>query len=217
MTWAFDQDVPPALKVILLALGDWADGDGVAFPGQKSLSKKTSIPERTLRRHLAELEEMGLITRRRRTSPGGQRTSDEYQLLSPTGQNGRLPTGQNEGANRPTVAATGNRQIEPSVTTTARARQMPSDLRWTNAHSMKALARGVDVEVEFAKFTDYHLARASKFVDWDRAFHTWLNNARPEPGFGRQRTGNSPTPRTPTDRMNAVLAIQDPREMGTLE
>jgi len=217
MTWAFEQDVPPALKVILLALGDWADGDGVAFPGQKSLSKKTSIPERTLRRHLDELEERGLIARRRRTAPSGQRTSDEYKLAPPTGQNGRLPTGQNEGDNRPTVAATGNHQIEPSVTTTARARQLPPDLEWNNAHSVKALARHVDVDVEFEKFKDYHLARGTKFVDWDRAFHTWLNNARPEPASGRVYGNVVAGPRTPTDRMQNILAIQDPREMGMIE
>lgn len=65
-------------------------------------------------------------------------------------------------------------------------RQMPSDLSWNNAHSVKASAKGVDVDVEFAKFVDYHLARGSKFVDWDRAFHTWLNNARPEVARGSQ-------------------------------
>jgi len=218
MNWAFEQDVPPPLKVILLALADWADGEGVAFPGQKSLAAKTSIPERTLRRHLSELEEMGYLARRRRTSAGGQRTSDEYKLLTPTGQNGRLPTGQNQGANRPTVAGTENHQIEPPVTTTARTRatQMPSDLTWNNGHSLKAMARGVDVEVEFEKFKDYHLAHASKFADWDRAFHTWLNNARPEGGRGGGQFARpgGPPPFTPTDRMNSVLAIQDPNQMG---
>lgn len=220
MNWAFEQDLQPPLKVILLALADWADGDGIAFPGQKSLSAKTSIPERSLRRHIAELEELGYIARRRRTTAGGQRTSDEYKLLSPTGQSGRLPTGHIEGANRPTVAGTENHQIEPPVTTTARTRQtqMPDDLGWNNAHALKAMARGVDVDVEFAKFVDYHLARASKYADWDRAFHTWLNNARPEPGAGpqRQRPGGAP-PRTPSDRMNAVLAIQEPNGQGMIE
>ena len=95
---------------------------------------------------------------------------------------------------------------------------MPVGLAWNNGHALKAMARHVDVEVEFAKFVDYHLSRASKFADWDRAFHTWLNNARPEPGAGpqRQRPGNTP-PRTPTDRMNAVLNIQNPNEQGMIE
>jgi hypothetical protein len=217
MNWAFEQDLQPPLKVILLALADWADGDGIAFPGQKSLSEKTSIPERSLRRHLAELEELGYIARRRRTTAGGQRTSDEYKLLSPTGQIGRLPTGQIEGANRPTVAGTENHQIEPPVTTTGRTRQtqFPPGFAPDNSHCLKAMARAVDVDAEFLKFMDYHLARASKFADWGRAFHTWLNNARPEPGTGVKRR-NLDRP-SPTERMNNVLAIKDPNEQGMIE
>lgn len=96
--------------------------------------------------------------------------------------------------------------------------QWPPGFAPNNAHCLKAVARGVDVDEEFRKFMDYHLARASKFADWDRAFHTWLNNARPiPPAGGRVYGGNSPAPRTPTDRMNDVLAIQDPRELGMLE
>lgn len=94
--------------------------------------------------------------------------------------------------------------------------QMPDDMTWNNGHSLKAMARGVDVQVEFDKFTDYHLARASKFVRWDKAFDTWLNNARPDPGSGRQRPGSVP-PRTPTDRMQSILAIQEPTPMGQIE
>lgn len=89
---------------------------------------------------------------------------------------------------------------------------MPADMTWTNAHSLKATGKGLDIVEEFAKFQDHHLAKGSKFVDWDRALHTWLNNARPAP---RQHTG-TPARKTPTDRMNDVLAIQDPREQGQL-
>lgn len=213
MSWAFDQQLTPEQKIVLLALADYADGDGVCFPGQKNLARKTSIPERTLRRRIQELEELKLIIRRRRHHGDGYRTSDEYRLL-PAGVAG-WPTGQEEAPQRPTVAGTEEPSVEPSVTATARARQLPSDLTWTNAHSLKAHAKGVDVEAEFEKFKDYHLARASKFVDWDRAFHTWLNNARPDP-VARQRT-DAPARRTPTDRMNDVLAIQDPREQRQID
>lgn len=191
MTWAFEQDLPPDLKIVLLALADYANGDGVCFPGQQSLAKKCSIAERTLRDKLTRLEELGLVARRRRQDSDGYRTSDEYRLLpaNPAGRDVR-PTGKSEGAYRQTVAGT-EEPSEPSVTTQGRARQMPAGLAWNNAHSLKATAKGVDVEVEFQKFTDYHLAKGSKFVDWDRAFHTWLNNARPEPGFG-QHAGTGP-------------------------
>jgi hypothetical protein len=105
------------------------------------------------------------------------------------------------------------------TTTTSRAprkTRMPDDLTWNTAHSVKAMARHVDVEVEFEKFQNHHLAVGNTFADWDRAFHNWLDRARPEPGPGRVAT-HRPGPRTPTDRMQEILAIRDPREMGMIE
>lgn len=192
INWAFEQEVPPPLKVILLALADWADGDGVAYPGQKSLAAKTSIAERSLRRHLQDLESMGLIERRRRALDNGNRTSDEYRLIALPAKMAAGQPAKSGGDNRPTVAATGEPSVEPSVTT-KRATQFPQGFTWNNAHSLKATARHVDVEVEFQKFTDWHLAKGSKFVDWDRAFHTWLNNARPEPGMSQRAVTPRPS------------------------
>jgi hypothetical protein len=34
----------------------------------------------------------------------------------------------------------------------------------------------LDVEEEFEKFRDYHLAKGSKFKDWEAAFRTWVRN-----------------------------------------
>lgn len=214
LTWAFDQELKPDLKIVLLALADYADGDGVCWPGQKSIAAKAGMSERTVREKLSALEELGYIARRRRQNSEGYRSTDEYKLLPAAPA--AWPTGEGAGPHRQTVAGT-EEPSEPSATnkqSAPRQTQLPADLTWTNAHSVKALKRGVDVEDQFEKFKDYHLARASKFADWDRAFHTWLNNARPEPGGGvaRQRPGSPP--RTPTDRMAAVMALTDPTEMG---
>lgn len=219
MTWVFDLELPPTPKLVLLVLADHADDNGFCFPSTATISRRASISERTLTRVLTELEEGGFISRSRRHLENGNRTSDGYLLRPDQTPIWRVDQPPNQEDQPPTVASTGEPPVEPPVTTTARARQMPSDLGWTNAHSLKAMARGVDVEVEFAKFTDYHLSRASKFVDWDRAFHSWLNNARPDPGLGpkgKLRPGPH-APITPTDRMNAVMAIQDPNRMGMIE
>ncbi len=136
INWAFKQDLAPAMKVILLALADYADGDGFAYPGQQSLSEKTSIPERSLRRHLAKLEELGLITRERRKRDDGLRTSDGYWLQMSPAKMAANVTGQNEGGYRPTVAGTYRNEppVEPPVVIT-RARSgtdvVPSAAAWT--------------------------------------------------------------------------------------
>jgi len=218
MTWVFDQELPPTPKLVLLVLADHADDKGFCFPGVDTIARRASVSERTLTRVLASLEENGYIARSRRHLSNGNRTSDGYLLTPDKATEWRVDQPPSETDQPPTVAATEEPPVEPPVNTTRRARQLPSDLEWNTAHSVKAMARHVDVEVEFEKFKDYHLARATKFVDWDRAFHTWLNNARPEPGSGSGRaTTRGPGPRTPTDRMQEIMAIRDPREMGMIE
>jgi len=66
MLWAL-QDAPvddPTKVVILVALGDRAASDGTAaFPAQTEIAHRARCSDRTVRRHLRELEEMGLIFR----------------------------------------------------------------------------------------------------------------------------------------------------------
>jgi len=114
ITWAFDQDLPPVKKFILVALADWADGDGVAFPGQLSLASKTGISERTLRTHLKELEEAGFLTRAKRYTEGGKRTSDEYRLSLLPANIAGSSTGNLRRDYRQTVAGTEAIRKEPS-------------------------------------------------------------------------------------------------------
>lgn len=208
MTWVFDLELPPTPKLVLLVLADHADDRGFCFPSTATISRRASVSERTLTRVLAKLVELGYVTRSRRHLDNGNRTSDGYVLTPDQATEWRVDKETSEPDQTPTVADTGEPPVEPPVTLSKRARQMPLGFTWNNAHSLKASAKGVDVEVEFAKFQDYHLARGSTFVDWDRAFHTWLNNARPEPGFGSQRTdtGNPRPPRPSRDQeIQAVL------------
>jgi hypothetical protein len=94
-SWAYKQDLDqPGAKFVLVALADSANADGYAFPGQKRLGSMTSMGERTVRRHLAFLEERGYIRRVERRRNDGSRTSDAYFLprLDSTGQIGRWDT-----------------------------------------------------------------------------------------------------------------------------
>ncbi len=82
MTWAFELELEPNLKLVLLALADRSDDDGQSYYGQTTIAKKCSMGERTVRRHLATLEEMRLLTRTARMRPDGRgRTSDLYTLV----------------------------------------------------------------------------------------------------------------------------------------
>lgn len=61
-----------------------------------------------------------------------------------------------------------------------RARQLPANWKPIDSHITKAFERGVNIDHEVEQFRSYHEARATTFVDWDKAFHNWLGKAFPD-------------------------------------
>jgi len=90
-TWAWEQDVDGTALLLLLAIADRADDDGVIWQSQKTLAAKTRTSERTVRRTLAALEERGLLERLRRNRKNGSRTSDYIVLNLPEDLAGGTP------------------------------------------------------------------------------------------------------------------------------
>lgn len=81
LNWAFAAEVTPSgAKFVLVALADHADADGHCYPGQEVLAAKTGQSARSVRAHLAALEEAGWIARTKRRKAGKQ-TSDAYNLV----------------------------------------------------------------------------------------------------------------------------------------
>lgn len=79
--WAWDVDLKgdPMVKFVLVALADQADDYGYCWPSQETIAKKVCQGERTVRRHIATLRDLGLLTVIRRSSTRGRR-SNGYQL-----------------------------------------------------------------------------------------------------------------------------------------
>jgi len=81
LNWAFKASIPTGPKFVLVALADHAGVDGdtgrmETTAGQQTLAEETSMSVRSVARHLAWLEEQGLISREQRRRPDGYRTSD---------------------------------------------------------------------------------------------------------------------------------------------
>lgn len=57
-------------------------------------------------------------------------------------------------------------------------RWMPSDATVEWAKGEKIGATPDQIADQFEAFRDYHLSKGSKFVDWDKAFQTWMRNAK---------------------------------------
>lgn len=77
---AYYMPLPPAEKMLLLALADHCNDDGVgAWPGNERLATKTSYSVRNVQRILGRLESAGLIARVAHAS-GGRGFAVEWAL-----------------------------------------------------------------------------------------------------------------------------------------
>lgn len=105
LTWAWRQ--MPALtstpmKLVLVALADRADDDGELYPKLAWVATKVQMDRRNVRKYIAALEELGLLTReeRRRVDADGRQTSNLLRLtleregdsaLAPRAESGAPP------------------------------------------------------------------------------------------------------------------------------
>lgn len=75
MQWAFNQDIKPSsVKFVLVALGDNAQHDGMAWPSIAALSEKTGQDRKTVISALDRLEAAGYLT------DSGKRTGTTGQI-----------------------------------------------------------------------------------------------------------------------------------------
>jgi len=126
MNWAWEVDLPPALKLVLLKLADRANDDGECWPGQASVAKACGIGARTLVRHIATLEQMGLIKTEKRYGQDGKRSTNIY-LLSLSANLAHGLSAKSCTNHVPTVALTLNEEptIEPTDATSKLAAPAP--------------------------------------------------------------------------------------------
>lgn len=81
ITWAIGQEISvPAQKLLLICLANYADKEGVCWPGQKALAEDTCMTDRSVRTHIKALEAAGYLTREERRRQDKTRTSDKYCL-----------------------------------------------------------------------------------------------------------------------------------------
>lgn len=104
MTWAAKvRTGNPVLKGLLMTLANYANEDGELWHGQRRISFDAEIPERSLRRRLGELVEMGIIQITERRHPDGTRMSSLTRLLMD--EDGDQPANLAGGSDRSSPAA----------------------------------------------------------------------------------------------------------------
>lgn len=230
MSWAMTQQVVTAApeRHVLLCLANYAGHDGKnAFPSAKTLANDTGLSVRTVRYKLDALEAAGLISiGNQKVAAAHIERSDRrpvcYDLNLERGagdasgtergaaQDATGCSSQQSGVQLTTergAGAAANPSYKPSDEPSPKplrkkpARKMPDDFVANETHQTLANEAGVDLTNEVASFTDHHLAKDSKFADWDRALNTWLRNAKK---WGRAKNVHQLRPKhTGLDRASA--------------
>jgi hypothetical protein len=82
MSWAWEQELPPTAKFILVTLCDhYNEDEGAAWMSQKTLAKRTGYNRDTVNRALRDLEEKHkLINSVQRFRQDGSKSSKWYTL-----------------------------------------------------------------------------------------------------------------------------------------
>jgi len=207
MTWAFEQQVEPHAKLVLLALANRANHEtGLCYPGQDLIALECSMSSRTVRRHLKALEERGLVVRRARMLPEGRgRTSDEYRLAyyqadsssvrsGPTGQNGT--TNRTKRDDQPDTVVRGTVSEPKENPKTIRATSMTVDWQPDEQNLSRIRERhpSVDVTTELENFRDHWISKGERRADWNASLRTWMRNAEKYARRGKQPVGTSQFP-----------------------
>jgi len=80
-SWAWEQQLNPTTKFVLVALADFADAQGEnCYPGQDTLARMTGLTQRSISSALVKLRDCGLVEVHERWARG-HRTTNGYRLV----------------------------------------------------------------------------------------------------------------------------------------
>jgi hypothetical protein len=201
MNWAFSQNVPPPQKVVLLALANRANPEGVCWPSHALLAGECSMSERSIARMVTGLRDAGLIDWQPGRLGDGRQTANRYFLNM--GGPDRLAGGSCEPHDKTTLPRLPDDESrlplladkEPTKETKEepkgerarapkpKAHRLPEDWEPNEKHVQPAFDAGKSVawiDNELAKFRDHWAAKAgpdAMKLDWGAAFRKWLRTA----------------------------------------
>ncbi|EDF5290452.1 winged helix-turn-helix transcriptional regulator [Salmonella enterica] len=196
----------PLRKLVLIKLADNANDEGECWPSYQHIADQCEVSRSTVKSHIRALEDMGLLKREFRRKGELNQSNVFYLTLDNVQQT--PPESGGAGADRGGAGADRGgagadlgggagaaprtyHSFEPVKEPLERKKKpssMPEGFSPSASHQKMAEEFGISLQDEFDKFTDHHLSKGSKFIDWNRALNTWLRNAR---GFQKSRACNS--------------------------
>ncbi len=205
LSWAFNLDLSSSgSKLTLLALANYANEFGEAYPSQKAIARKTCLCERAIRTHLAALESVGVISRVARTRANGSFTSDLFKLnigAVPSGkicQRQNMPTAENDISQRQilpnpaaeyaapetslnTTITKDNHKSKPAPATRLPTEWVPSD---ADIDFCKKTRPDLDAHIVADSFRDHWIAAPGskgRKADWLATWRNWVRSPYQKP------------------------------------
>lgn len=171
--------------LVLLAICDCANDEGLAWPSVATLAKKARIDRTTVMRHVGELEALHEL-RVLRTHGASNRyvvtlanqsqgaTSPELRLVAdcdPTSRSGATTTSRS-GATRTISRTVKKRQREIP-------RTFPPGFTLSEADRAFAAKKGIgDIDEEFEAFRDWHIGKGTVWANWHAVWRTWCRKGK---------------------------------------
>ena len=178
-------------RLVLLAIAD-QQGENGAWPSIATLALRANSSERSIKRDLAELEQLGELIVERQGGEGlTQYKTNRYWVNLPGVTD--LATGVTESVSgvtelAPGVTTSGPQTLSKTLSKTLKAEEkkkgphkLPDDFK-PSAESVAVMAEHfpwLDIKLETHKFRDYwnSTPKASMKKDWDATWRNWMRNA----------------------------------------
>lgn len=180
--WALSEPIPPAPKLLLVAICDKISdepGHEYFWGSQKYLAQKLNIGDRQVRNHMKTLEKLGYIRREKRTTSSGTYQTDAI-YVDTSGR--KLPLEEN-GQNQRKKTSTNTLEDPLANNKPAKKVSVPDNFPDEEAlERAKAYWKGrgrtdLSPQEQAEAFRDHHLAHNKKMTDWMAAWRTWCRNA----------------------------------------
>jgi len=194
----YHSEASPRAKLVLLGIANH-QGDMGSYPAISTLAKYANCSERSVKRDIQELQEIGELKVENQAAPTqGQYKTNLYWVtvsgvtresrLKPSGVTGEVSRGDSSGKSGVTALAR-KPSLEPSnepaktfkaeKNSSARISEdfEPSEKAWAE---MEEHFPHVDLKLETHSFRDYWLSKTGKDSlkkDWDATWRNWIRNA----------------------------------------
>lgn len=159
ISWALHLPLKrPTLKLVLLALADHADNDGVCWPSIKRLELFTGLSSRAIQRAIRELQKLSILTLTER--PG----STTLYMIAMSGGVPMSPPAASHPPQAP-IAVAGNTAMSYD---------------WTPAAATMAAIQkeyAIDPTKELAKFRHHFIGTGARRKNWEATFRLWCQRS----------------------------------------